>query len=348
MLTNFLPHSMTTINVALAVIYYQDKYLLGFRHQDQHQGNKYEFIGGKIDADETATEALIREVGEEVGMDIRGNVLVKLGRLHHHYGDKEVCLQVYKVALTDSQFAEYQHQRHGLEGQALVWANQEELLSGVYPLPAANSTILSWLQLPTRISITYPLTHFIEQSDASAAWLSYHQQQLPEQAWVYIRSKANVRDGSEQLLIQQLQRLRPDIQCIIPHHDKSPVKPNTSVQAYHLTQTELMYKSHQAYPIDRPLVISCHDAASIEAANRLAASRLLNQQPPAIGVFLSPVLVTQTHPNEQPLGWEAWSGLAQLADIPVIALGGLSSTMYQHATHYGATSIAGIRQFMNS
>ncbi|WP_352338135.1 NUDIX domain-containing protein [Psychrobacter sp. 16-MNA-CIBAN-0192] len=355
MLSNLKPASTKIVNVAIAVIYYQDKYLLGFRHHAQHQGNKYEFIGGKIEANETATKALIREVGEEVGIDISANAVFKLGRLHHDYGDKQVCLQVYKVALTDTQFTENQHKSCGLEGQALIWADKNELLSGVYPLPAANKTILTWLQLPTQIVITYPLAHFTAKPNATAAWLTYHQQHLPQQAWVYLRIKLNestdVSDESpliESQLMEQLLTLRPDIQSIVPHNNNASFATNAQCKAYHLTQTELMNNVLRDYVIDRPLLISCHDADSIQAANQLAASRLTKQQSPVIGIFLSPVLATQTHPNEQPLGWKAWSILAQLADMPVIALGGLSPSMYQQATNYGATSIAGIRQFMSS
>lgn len=376
---NLSPTSTIIVNVAIAVIYYQDKYLLGFRHQAQHQGNKYEFIGGKIESHETAAKALIREVGEEVGIDISTNVMVKLGRLHHDYGDKHVCLQVYKVALTDGQFAEHQHKSHGLEGQALVWADKDELLAGTYPLPAANKTILTWLQLPTQIVITYPLAHFTAQPNAIAAWLTYHQHHLPQDAWVYLRIKANettvatkrsqMSDNGvienqciENQLIDQLLALRPDIQSIISHQNsRYSLDPNllttdllstelltshSQFKAYHLSQTELMHNELQEHTIDRPLIISCHDTGSIQTANRLAASRLAKQQAPVIGIFLSPVLVTQTHPNELPLGWETWSALAQLADMPVIALGGLSPSMHQEATHYGAASVAGIRQFM--
>ena len=349
-----LPTSITIINVAIAVIYFQEQYLLGFRHQDQHQGNQYEFIGGKIEANETAPEALIREVEEEVGIDLSSNTLVKLGRLNHDYGDKQVCLQVYKAELTDFQFESYRHERYGLEGQALVWADKKDLLAGTYSLPDANKAILDWLQLPIQIVITYPLAHFNAQSNAEVAWLTYHEQHLPNQAWVYIRSKSTTSGESERQLIEQLLTLRPDIKSIVPHNNSHSsfstdlVTASLQIQAYHLTQTELMHNVQQDYASDRPLLISCHDEVSIQAANRLAASRLVNQQAPVLGIFLSPVLVTQTHPGERPLGWQNWSVLAQFSDTPVIALGGLLPTMYQQATCHGASSIAGIRQFMSS
>lgn len=61
--------------------------------------------------------------------------------------------------------------------------------------------------------------------------------------------------------------------------------------------------------------------------------------------LLSPVLTTQTHPETVPLGWEAWSALAQLADMPVIGLGGLVPSMIDQALAHGGVSVAGIRQF---
>ncbi|TXD98231.1 NUDIX domain-containing protein [Psychrobacter frigidicola] len=370
-----LPSSI--VNVAVAVIHYQEQYLLGFRNTAQHQGNRYEFVGGKIDPDEAAIDALIREVGEEIGINISNNVAVKLGRLHHDYGDKQVCLQVYKVALTGLQFEQHGHRQYGLEGQALSWVSKSQLLAGDYPLPAANQTILAWLQLPEQLIITYPLAHFIENPNASEAWLTYHQQHLPQGAWVYVRTKANaIKAISQQLEVQlakQLMDFRPDIDCVLPNNigqtliaskqDKhlSCYQANQQLKACHLTHTELMdwftgatnglecsQKNPECLSADQPLLISCHDADSIHAANQLAAARLQQQQPPVIGIFLSPVLATQTHPNDVPLGWDKWSSLAQIADMPVIALGGLSPMMVQQATQYGATSIAGIRQFMQS
>ena len=140
-----LKAELPVVNVAVAVIHYQDQYLLGFRNSAQHQGNRYEFVGGKIDTDETATAALIREVSEETGINISNNVIVKLGRLHHNYGDKTVCLQVYKVVLSAKQYEQHRHDDYGLEGQALIWAHKTKLLANHYPLPAANQTILRWL-----------------------------------------------------------------------------------------------------------------------------------------------------------------------------------------------------------
>lgn len=384
-----------TINVAVAVIHYQAHYLLGFRNEAQHQGNRYEFVGGKIESGETAISALIREVAEETGMDIRDNTAVKLGRLHHDYGDKKVCLQVYQIELSAFQFEEYRHISHGLEGQVLSWVPKDRLLAGDYPLPAANQTILAWLQLPTHIVITYPLAHFEQQENAADAWLNYHQQHLPQDAWVSMRIKASslnipnlgLKNHTNQplasFLIEQLNTARSDIYNILPsqsifqkfsqpilqsipqiiteqNYNQNSEQPSVQAKAIHLTHNQLMHwfsttadsdiycseKGEQYFIANQPLILSCHDAESIHAANQLASYRLYHQQPPVIGVFLSPVLATQSHPNDTPLGWEAWASLAQLADMPVIALGGLSPELYEFSKKYGATMVAGIRAFM--
>jgi 8-oxo-dGTP diphosphatase len=161
---------------------------------------------------------------------------------------------------------------------------------------------------------------------------------------------------------------RPDIQVIVPYGTDSqfvdvdepmPTKTESishQVVANHLTHAALMQWFEDAQDIsvsetclsdDFPLIISCHDIASIKAANKLASVRIQHQLPPVIGIFISPVLATQTHPDTVPLGWEAWSALAQLADMPVIGLGGLSPMMIDRALVHGGVSVAGIRQFFN-
>lgn len=340
------------INVAVAVIHYQAQYLLGFRDATQHQGNRYEFVGGKIEAGETAKQALIREVAEETGIDINDNTIVKLGRLHHDYGDKQVSLQVYNIELTAPQYEQHRHLSHGLEGQALAWVNKSELLAGKYHLPDANKTILKWLYLPAQISITYPLTHFRDQPNPAAEWLTYHSEKVASHAWLYIRIKDSGLDNSA----KQLMSLRPDIQVILPLEYRAQyVQDGYQIVAHQLTHSALMewfanrqdnFVEEQTLFNNRPLIVSCHDEASIYAANELAHTRLQQRLPPIIGIFLSPVLVTQTHPNTLPLGWKSWSALAQLADMPVIGLGGLSPAMSEQASRYGGISVAGIRQFI--
>lgn len=375
--------NVTIVNVAVAVIHYQNQYLLGFRDAAQHQGNRYEFVGGKIEATESAEQALKREVAEETGILVDYNTIVKLGRLHHDYGDKQVSLQVYKIELTAQQYEQYKSHEYGLEGQAITWADKSRLLAGDYPLPAANKTILEWLRLPTQIAITYPLADFHQHTDPKTAWLQYHQEKLPPKSWAYIRLK----HSDSESIAKQLMDARPDLLAILPYSsdyqytdtdtdtdievsvEATHKKTNDSIVARHLTHSALMEWLTNTQGViasgpllpdnysftcqlladhslnNYPLIVSCHDTASIEAANRLASARIEQGLPPVIGMFLSPVLATQTHPDTVPLGWQSWSSLAQLADMPVIGLGGLAPSMIEQALDHGGLSIAGIRQF---
>ena len=59
---------------------------------------------------------------------------------------------------------------------------------------------------------------------------------------------------------------------------------------------------------------TAHDAPEIAQANRAAAD----------GVFLSPVFTTRTHPGGETLGPARFCELAAQAQMPVIALGGMT------------------------
>jgi thiamine-phosphate pyrophosphorylase len=60
---------------------------------------------------------------------------------------------------------------------------------------------------------------------------------------------------------------------------------------------------------------TAHDAREIGLANRAGAD----------GVFLSPVFPTRSHPGGQSLGISAFHDLAAQAEMPVIALGGMTT-----------------------
>lgn len=386
---------LKVIDVAVGVIYYKEQYLLGFRNKTQHQGNRYEFVGGKIESTETALQALTREIAEEIGIDVTSNSAVRVGRLRHDYGDKQVCLQVFKIQLTAEQYQLQRHCVQGLEKQALTWVSQEDLLGNKYRLPAANQTILSWLQLSSVVAITHPLDFFKpvykdDNKPLQAAWLDYHLRRIAPDGWTYIRLKSEAltdhqRIATEANITLQLLSRRADIRGIVPYKlrfalsDGLEDKPldKVTMSAYHLTQNELIrwyteYNNDCSNPqrikqgvaeVDYyllqdlltssdystiPLIISCHDQQSINAANQLAALRIEKSLAPVIAVFLSPVLATKTHPHSQPLGWEKWSDLAQYSEVPVIALGGLKRSELDLATQHGAAAIAGIRNFLNN
>lgn len=135
-----------TIDVAVAVICHQDQFLLAYRDESLHQGGKLEFVGGKVETGETPQDALVREVAEELGLDIGGQVISELGRICHDYGDKAVCLWVFLVGLSDAVYQAFLPVKTGVQGQALFWYDKQTLLTLGDKLPKANGEILAWLK----------------------------------------------------------------------------------------------------------------------------------------------------------------------------------------------------------
>ena len=63
---------------------------------------------------------------------------------------------------------------------------------------------------------------------------------------------------------------------------------------------------------------------------------------PADAWFVSPVLRTSTHPEFNPLGWDAFSLMAKTIRSPVFALGGMRSFDLDLCKAYGGYGIAGV------
>ena len=386
--------TVINIDVAVAVIHYGDQYLLGFRKPEQHQGNRYEFVGGKIEDHETAKQALIREVLEEIGLDISARCLINpLGILRHHYANietphksKRVCLHIFRVELTEQHYLECRDQQQGCEGQHLQWVSLEDLVANKYRLPEANKTILQWLKLPDLIIITQDIDSDLElkteakyraaadngididmnakvdsnttdDDSRQQQWLYWYKQKLPLQACVYLRLKNSDLPQREQLLTSLLAN-RPDIMLIIDRqlanhlYSKNTLPPQ--VIAQHLTQKVI----DETYPetnltnvsnnllASLPLTVSSHNQETVLKVNQLAQYRLKHDLSPVIGVFVSPVQQTATHPEAVPLGWEGFERIASVSEIPVIALGGMSPEDLQQVKHHQGDKVAGIRKFL--
>ena len=333
------------VNVAVAVIHFNKQYLLGFRHARQHQGNRYEFVGGKIEPDETPTQGLIREVHEEIGLDIAQNIAVKMGVIRHDYADKSVALHVFKIPVSQAQFEGLQ-QGKGKEGQAVTWVHQSDLVANQYPLPDANARILEWLRLPITIYITQPLDHFIGVDK----WVDFYSQKLPQGAHFYLRPQTSGENATA--MIDGLLTMRADITPIIqyatleclfeclPERLFQHLDASLKNGMVHLNHQQLMTLDFSSLSKNYRYFASCHDQHSLSRLNTLATSHTV------MGCFLSPVKATPTHPEtfqSGGMGWQTLSELAKICDVPVFALGGLEQADLATAYEHGAMGIAGIR-----
>ncbi len=125
------------LTVAVAVIVdEQQRILITRRPFHVPHGGCWEFPGGKLEADEPSVSALIREIKEEVGLEVRQQQL--LGEVNHQYPDKVVKLVIFLVR----QFA---GAPSCLEGQlAMKWVYPHELNPEHFP--EANREVIAMVQ----------------------------------------------------------------------------------------------------------------------------------------------------------------------------------------------------------
>ena len=82
---------MKKVNVSAAVIVKDNKYFIAKRNKDKHLGGYFEFPGGKQDDNETLEQTAIREIKEELNVDI--TVDRKLGE--EHYSDEKINVHLH-------------------------------------------------------------------------------------------------------------------------------------------------------------------------------------------------------------------------------------------------------------
>ncbi len=122
------------VHVAVAVIVQIERILISKRDIAAHQGGKWEFPGGKVEPNESIEQALVRELREEVGIDVLQHEPFML--IEHDYQDKLVKLDVHLVL-------EFEGQAEGKEGQLVRWVPVTDLND--YDFPAANQPIVAAL-----------------------------------------------------------------------------------------------------------------------------------------------------------------------------------------------------------
>ena len=94
---------------------------------------RWEFPGGKLHADEDPYAGLVRELREELGVEVRA--AARLIRYPHAYPERTVWLDMWIVT-------DWSGEPRGLDGQALKWVepprlHEEDILEADQPIVAA-------------------------------------------------------------------------------------------------------------------------------------------------------------------------------------------------------------------
>jgi len=128
------------MRVAVAIIIDdQQRILITRRPLHAPHGGMWEFPGGKLEQDESATAALIREIKEEVALDIQDYDF--LGEVQHTYTDRSVVLLVYCVRVFQGEAVAREKQMD------LRWVAVNDLKD--FEFPEANLEIMTLINRST-------------------------------------------------------------------------------------------------------------------------------------------------------------------------------------------------------
>jgi len=115
---------MKKIEVVAGIIVFQDEILCMQRNRGKYEyvSYKFEFPGGKIELGESHIEALIRELKEELNMDVAVEEQDFFLTVQHQYPDFEVTMHSYVCKVKNKTFVRKEHADH-------KWLTQDKLIT---------------------------------------------------------------------------------------------------------------------------------------------------------------------------------------------------------------------------
>lgn len=119
--------------VAAALVDTDGRILLAQRPEGKQMAGLWEFPGGKVDAGERPEDSLIRELHEELGIDVRADCLAPLTFASHAYEDFHLLMPLYICRRWEGFVT-------SREDQALKWVHARQLRD--YPMPPADEPLI--------------------------------------------------------------------------------------------------------------------------------------------------------------------------------------------------------------
>ena len=123
---------------ACALIDADGRVLIAQRPQGKAMAGLWEFPGGKVESGERPEASLIRELNEELGIDVKEECLAPLTFASHLYPHFHLLMPLYVCRRWDG-FVQ------GREGQKLNWVRPTDLRE--YPMPPADEPLISHLTM---------------------------------------------------------------------------------------------------------------------------------------------------------------------------------------------------------
>jgi 8-oxo-dGTP diphosphatase len=122
--------------VAVALVDADDRVLIAQRPEGKQLAGLWEFPGGKLEPGERPEDGLIRELREELGIEVKAACLAPLTFASHAYPDFHLLMPLFICRRWDG-FVQSR------EGQALKWVKAKALRD--YPMPPADAPLIPHL-----------------------------------------------------------------------------------------------------------------------------------------------------------------------------------------------------------
>lgn len=306
---------MKKTEVAAAVLTRPDgSFLLGQRAAGTFYPGYWEFPGGKLEAGESAAQALVRELREE--LEIEASVLWPWVTREFQYPHAHVRLHFFEVPAWQGALRDHVH-------AALAWQRIDALTVG--PMLPANAPVLKALALPRQMGITCagtlgPARQLAALDQALARGLKLIQVREPG-----LPPAERVRFARAVVA-----RAHAAGAWVVFNGDEADARAS-GADGIHLSAARLMASGER--PAGQWVGASCHNRAELEHAATLGLDYAL----------LGPLKPTPTHPEAAGLGWAGFAERVRELPLPVLALGGLTGDDLPCARAAGAHGIAAIR-----
>jgi 8-oxo-dGTP diphosphatase len=122
---------------ACAIVDADGRVLICKRPPGKHLAGLWEFPGGKVEADETPETCLIRELREELGIEVTQSCLAPFVFASHAYEEFHLIMPLYLCRRWTGVVQPLVH-------EALAWVRPNRM--GEYEMPPADAPLVAWLR----------------------------------------------------------------------------------------------------------------------------------------------------------------------------------------------------------
>lgn len=122
---------------AAALIDVDGRVLICQRPEGKQLAGLWEFPGGKVEPGETPEACLIRELEEELGIQVAKACLAPFVFASHEYESFHLLMPLYLCRKWEGQVQNREH-------KAMAWVKPNKLTD--YPMPPADEPLIAWLR----------------------------------------------------------------------------------------------------------------------------------------------------------------------------------------------------------